>query len=123
MNTVSRTIRPRVPRGPDSITSRPLSTRGRSLPPPRSAARHRASFVDAQRAPVQFLAVETGDRGERMLLAGHLHEAEALGRAGEELPLHLRRFHFPEWLEQRDQLVLGRLRRQVAYEDLHLELL
>src|SRR5262245_49939365 len=58
-----------------------------------------------------------------MLLAGHLDEAEPLRRAGEELALHLGRFHLAERLEQRDELVLGRLRRQVAYENVHLGLL
>src|SRR5262245_400286 len=119
MNTVSRTIRPRLLRGPGSFTLPPLA-RGHSLPPPRPAARHRARLVDPQRAAVQLLAVQAGDRRERMLLPGHFDEAESLRRAGKELALHLGRFHLAERLEQRDELVLGRLRCQVAYEDVHL---
>jgi hypothetical protein len=72
---------------------------------------------------VEVLAVQAGDRGKRMRLARHLHEAEALGCATEHVALDLRRLDLTKDLEGFQQVVLGDVRCQVADEDVHSRLL
>ena len=80
-------------------------------------------LVNAQRLAVKVLAVEPGDRCERVGLAGHLDEAEAFGGAGEHLPHDLDRLDVSERLECLSQFGFGGLRCEVADEDVHLVLL
>src|SRR5262245_1952792 len=94
-------------------------TRQRSTPPGVTAG-PRLRLVNAQRLPVHLLAVQAGNRSERVLLAWHLDEPESLRGAREEVALHFCRPHFTERLEQLGQFRLSGLRSEIPYEDFHV---
>src|SRR5229473_4042014 len=70
------------------------------LLPPSPPGREFVRFVDAQRLPLEILAVQSGNGSERVIAAGHLDETETFSDTGKQFALHFRRFHLAEGLEQ-----------------------
>src|SRR5207302_9320563 len=85
----------------------------------------RSGLVDGQGAAVHLFAVEGGDGGLGLLVAAHLHEAEALGAAGVPVHDHLRRLHRPVRREHLLERAVGNPVSEVAHVQLlaHLGLL
>src|SRR3990172_8881253 len=77
-------------------------------------------LVHLQRTPGEVLAVEPGDRGERVRFARHFHEAEPPGRTGKQLAQQFDGFDFAECLEQLRELRFSHFGRKVAYKNIHL---
>ena len=64
----------------------------------------RLGFVDRQRAAIVFLAVESGDGGLRLLIAGHLNKAESLAAARVSVRDHFRALDGAKSREQTFQI-------------------
>jgi hypothetical protein len=73
-----------------------------------------SSFVDGERTPFYFSAVQSIDRRLRLLVSAHLDEAKSLGASGVPVHDHLCRFHGPEFLEQSPQITVGCVIGQIA---------
>ena len=87
-------------------------------PVTRRAFFFRAGFIDDDAPRPHAAVVELRDRGRRLGVGAHLHEAEALGEAGVAVLDHLRAHDQSAGGEQRAQLALRHLVRQTADEHL-----
>src|SRR5882757_275299 len=76
----------------------------------------RPLFIHAQQVAAQFLAIQTGDGGTR-LVTFHFDEAETAALAGEHIVRKLDRAYAAVRGEQLGQLLLGRVGRQIAGVD------
>jgi len=84
-----------------------------------TAIRPGPCLVHFQGSPGELLAVQPGDRGERMLLAGHLHETESSELPGKHFAHQLHRPDLAERLEQFRYFCFGHIGTEIAHKDVH----
>jgi hypothetical protein len=88
-----------------------------------SAFSARAGFVDLQVPSLQVRAVQTADSGFSFCLRRHLDESETSGPVAVLVLYHGCRLDLPELFERLAQILVGDLKGQIAYIDVHYFLL
>lgn len=111
----SGSFRGNVPRQVDALASKAL---GASLP--RRALGLQLGLVDGHAATFKVGAVEALDRGIRVRVVVHLHEAEAPGLAAESVADQIHLAHFTKPGKGLTQLGLSDAERKVAYIESHV---
>jgi hypothetical protein len=64
----------------------------------------RARFIDRQRAAIELLHIQAGDRRIRLFVAIHFDEGKAFAAAGVAIHDHFGAFYLPEFREQLIQI-------------------
>ena len=79
------------------------------------------SFVHLQIAATDWFSIQSGDRCGGFGVVGHFHERESAGPSGFAVHCDMDTRDLPEWLEQRAQFRLRRLKTHVAHKQvLHI---
>ena len=83
----------------------------------------RLHFVDVEGPSTKLLALEPLNGAVRLTAVGHFHKAKPPGTAGVTVGNDIDSVHGPIRFEELADIFISRIKRNIAYKDIHAEVL